>query len=122
MKLVKTTYLLLSQIIFSGNCCKGDEGSGPTLTTEGKACILPFTYEEYSGKTLTFDSCTTHNFGNIKWCATAVDDQGRYREGDGEFGICKEPKCKGKIEKTRYVKKCLEKSSRTSRSRSKFLS
>ena len=96
---MKTTYLLLSRIIFSGNCCKGEEGLGPTLTTEGKPCILPFTYEEYSGQTLTFDSCTTHNFGNIKWCATAVDDQGRYREGDGDFGICKEPKCKGKIEK-----------------------
>ena len=74
---------------------------GPTLTTEGKPCILPFTYEEYSGQTLTFDSCTTHNYGNIKWCATAVDDQGRYREGDGDFGICDEPKCKGKNEKTK---------------------
>ena len=63
-----------------GNCgnCTSDQDS--CKTEDNVACVFPF---EYDGNTYT--ECTDVD-NKKKWCATAVDAQGRYI--DDKWGYC----------------------------------
>ena len=57
----------------------GDNGcSGNVLTTDGSACVFPFTYSNAS-----YLSCTTVDYNGVPWCATTND----YPK-DLQWGVC----------------------------------
>ena len=63
-------------IICDTNCSNEGQCVGNCTTVADVACVFPF---EYQGE--KYIECTKKN-----WCATAVDDDGKYI--DGEFGVC----------------------------------
>ena len=64
-------------IICDTDCSNEGQCVGNCTTVDDVACVFPF---EYQGE--TYIECTEKN-----WCATAVDDDGKYIEG--EYGVCK---------------------------------
>ncbi|XP_023343971.1 uncharacterized protein LOC111713351 [Eurytemora carolleeae] len=60
------------------------------LTTDGRRCIFPFTFNR---KTYTF--CSLDNAANLQenrpWCSTQTDQQGNHIGNIGAWGYCESP-------------------------------
>ena len=80
LMLTGISYGVLQLQMLKANCgnCTSDQDS--CKTEDNVACVFPF---EYDGNTYT--ECTDVD-NKKKWCATAVDAQGRYI--DDKWGYC----------------------------------